>query len=103
MNTPGFNAETSVYSTGNYYQSRAKRISGRSTAVEAALMGRLGFTCSGSCPAGQLLVTCDNACQCCIGGGRCTLNGDVLCQTNPAPAGGTFAGLPRFSRGGALR
>jgi hypothetical protein len=103
MNIPGFHAETGVYSSGNHYQSWATGISGQSGRVEAALMGRLGFTCSGSCPTGQLLVTCDNACQCCIGGGRCTLNGDVLCQTNPAPAGGGLAGFARFSPGGALR
>ncbi len=94
MNVPGFSAEACLYQRSNYYAARATEINRRGATVEAALM-KGGLTCGGSCPEGQLLCKCDRQCTCCIGGCRCTLNGDVLCDKNPASAG--LAGLPNFS------
>jgi hypothetical protein len=100
MNVPGFNAEACVYECSSYYATRATEINGRGATVEAALMRGLGLTCSGSCPEGQLLCQCDKQCACCIGGCRCTLNGDVLCDKNPARSG--FGSLPSLSSGSLL-
>jgi hypothetical protein len=101
MSIPGFTAEASSYRSNNNYKSSSIGISARGTTVEVALMRQgLGLTCSGSCPAGQLLCQCDKACGCCIGGCRCTVDGDVLCDRNPA-AGGGSSGFPIFSTGSA--
>lgn len=93
MNMPRFTAEASLYHTNNHYQSTSEHFSGAGNTIEAALM-KQGVTCSGSCPAGQLLCQCDSHCACCIGGCRCTLNGDVLCDKNPPAARGGFTGFP---------
>jgi hypothetical protein len=94
---PGFTAELSVsrsvipYQTTEVVAFRARR-----WVIEAALMSQ-GLECGGSCPAGQLLCKCDNHCACCIGGCRCTLNGDVVCDKNPAVGSAfrLFAGVAR--------
>ena len=102
MNMPGFTADASFYRSSNYYRIQPVEVSSQGSTVEAALMRNDdGLTCTGSCPAGQLLINCDKHCACCIGGGRCTLNGDVSCDKNPAHAPGGFVGSPVFSTGSA--
>jgi hypothetical protein len=101
---PGFTAENSVSRSIVPYQTTRKvAFRARGRAVQSALMSQgQGLECGGSCPAGQLLCKCDSHCACCIGGCRCTLNGDVLCDKNPAlgssavgSSAGMFAGLAR--------
>jgi hypothetical protein len=95
MNIPQFTAAASLYGMGTYPIQYAISPSSSSRAIEPALpIGRP--KCSNTCPSGQILVECDKHCACCVGGGRCTLNGDVLCDKNPSPGG---FGFPFFSLG----
>src|SRR5437660_5935740 len=99
MKTPGFTADACFYRSGAYDQTQAAGLIGRGATVEAALM-KEGLSCSGSCPAGQLLCECDKHCACCIDGCRCDLNGNVVCDKTPvsnpvsSAAGAVFAGSP---------
>ena len=103
MNIPKFTAEASFYRSGIYYQIRATGTSSRGTTVEPALrVGGVGLGCEGSCPQGQLLCRCANHCACCIGGCRCDVNGNVICDQRPLNVFDDVIGPPIFTRGGVL-
>jgi len=98
MNTPGFNAETSLCRTNIHYQQRSSMA--RATGVRAAqFTGRLrtslplALDCRGTCPREQVLIICENECRCCIEGGSCDQHGQVTCRRNPG-----FSGWPLDGR-----
>lgn len=103
MKIPAFTAEACLYRSDSYYQVRAGEFTRQIAAVEAALIkGGLGLTCTGSCPAGQLLCECDNECKCCVEGCRC-VNEYVYCNKTAPATSGVFAGLRSSSAANALR